>query len=53
MENTMARPRKKAMLTLEELSILCEQLALILRAGLPLHDGVEALADNYLSRYQL
>ena len=47
MENTTVQPRKKATLTLEELSILCEQLALILRAGLPLHDGVEALADNY------
>lgn len=46
MENTIAKPRK-AKLSLEELSILCEQIALILRAGLPLHDGVEALTDNY------
>jgi type IV pilus assembly protein PilC len=31
----------------EELSILCEQIALILRSGLPLHDGIEALSENY------
>jgi len=30
-----------------ELSILCEQISLILRSGLPLHDGVEALCENY------
>ena len=47
MESTSKKPLKKAKLTLEELSIVCEQLALILRAGLPLHDGVEALTDNY------
>ena len=47
MENTQKTSRKQAKLTMEELSILCEQIALILRAGLPLHDGVEALADNY------
>ena len=39
--NLMAR------LSADELSILCEQVALILRSGLPLHDGVEALCDNY------
>jgi len=38
---------KKAKLTMDELSVLCEQIAMILRAGLPLHDGVEALSDNY------
>lgn len=31
----------------EELSVLCEQLEMILRAGLPVHDGVDALCDNY------
>lgn len=31
----------------DELSMLCEQLAMILGSGLPLHDGVEALCDNY------
>jgi type IV pilus assembly protein PilC len=36
-----------ARLSADELSILCEQVALILRSGLPLHDGVEALCDNY------
>ena len=47
MESTKKAPGKKVKLSMEELSILCEQIALILRAGLPLHDGVEALADNY------
>ena len=46
MENTIERG-KKAKLSMDELSVICEQLALILRAGLPLHDGVEALADPY------
>ena len=31
----------------DELSVLCEQIALIIRSGLPLHDGVEALSDSY------
>ena len=31
----------------DELSILCEQIALIVRSGLPLHDGVEALSEGY------
>lgn len=47
MENKNAKAPKKAKISLVELSILCEQFALILRAGLPLHDGVEAMADNY------
>lgn len=38
---------RQTRLQAEELSILCEQIALILRSGLPLHDGVEALCDNY------
>ncbi len=50
----MARRNGKSrnLLTSAELSILCEQLALILSSGLPLHDGVDALCDNYRdSRY--
>ncbi len=51
--DTMNAMPKKARLSLEELSILCEQIALILRAGLPLHDGMEALCDNYkTTRYE-
>ncbi len=43
---------RKSFLSNEELSVLCEQIALILRAGLPMHDGVEALCENYAgSRY--
>ena len=40
-------PPDMARLSADELSILCEQIALIVRSGLPLHDGVEALCDNY------
>ncbi len=44
---------RKLRLSNEELSILCEQVALVLRAGLPIHDGVEALSENYKgSRYE-
>ncbi len=38
---------KASRLSLEELSVLCEQIALILRSGLPLHDGIEALSGDY------
>ena len=38
---------RKLRLSHEELSVLCEQVALVLRAGLPVHDGVEALCENY------
>ena len=31
---------QKNILSGEELSILCEQIALILRGGLPMHDGL-------------
>jgi len=41
-----AKPRRSR-IDAEELSILCEQFALILRSKLPLHDGVEALSENY------
>ena len=40
------KPRR-AMLDANELSILCEQIALVIRSGLPLHDGVEALCESY------
>jgi len=44
---------KGARLSHEELSVLCEQIALILRSGLPLHDGIEALSGDYQgTRYE-
>lgn len=44
---------QKNILSGEELSILCEQIALILRSGLPMHDGVEALCEGYKNtRYE-
>ena len=36
--------RKK---TPEELSGFCAQVAMMLRSGMPLHDGMEALAQSY------
>ena len=47
MEQPQANRNRKAKLDPDELSILCEQIALIVRSGLPLHDGVEALCGNY------
>ncbi len=38
---------KARYLSAEELSIFCEQIALILSSGVALHDGVEALSENY------
>lgn len=37
---------RKAKLNGEELSAICEQIAMILRGGLALHDGVEALCES-------
>lgn len=33
----------------EETAMFCEQVALILRAGIPMHEGVEALCENYMN----
>jgi type IV pilus assembly protein PilC len=47
----MAREQKKRppkmRMDVEELSIFCEQLALIQRSGLPLQEGMDALSENY------
>lgn len=43
----MKKAGKGKGLSYEELSILCEQIALILRSGLPLHDGIEAMCSDY------
>lgn len=47
MADRQAGKPKSARLDADELSILCEQIALILHSGLPLHEGVEALCENY------
>ena len=47
MAHVQAKQPSKAQLEAEELSLLCEQISLIIRSGLPLHDGIEALCDNY------
>lgn len=42
------KPEKKArLLPPSELSIFCEQVALILSSGVPMYDGMDALYDNY------
>ena len=38
---------RKKYLPPDEIAMFCEQVALILKSGIPLHDGVEALCDNY------
>ena len=47
MDSKQAKPTRMNRLSTDELSILCEQIALIIHSGLPLHDGIEALCDNY------
>ena len=47
MAKQSVRDNRKQQLGEDELAILCEQIALIVRSGLPLHDGVEALSENY------
>ena len=47
MADQQANPARTVRLEADELSILCEQISLILRSGLPLHDGVEALGESY------
>lgn len=47
MAQQQARRLKKVRVSAEELSVICQQIAMILRAGLPLYDGIDALSSNY------
>ncbi len=48
----MAKNGTLKTLPAEETALFCEQIAMLLRAGIPLYDGVETLADSYReSRY--
>lgn len=47
MAQKQARRLKKVRVSAEELSVICQQIAMILRAGLPLYDGIDALSGNY------
>ena len=38
---------KKKTLPAIEVSLFCNQTAMILKSGIPLYDGMEALYDNY------
>ena len=38
---------KRKYLPSAEVAMFCEQIALILKSGIPLYDGVEALSNNY------
>lgn len=44
--------KKKSYLAPAETSMFCEQVALILKSGIPLYDGIQTLCDSYAdSRY--
>ncbi|MCL1964230.1 MAG: type II secretion system F family protein, partial [Firmicutes bacterium] len=38
---------KRGYLPPDEVSMFCEQVALILKSGIPMYDGIEALCQNY------
>jgi len=38
---------KRGTLPPDEVSMFCEQVALILKSGIPMYDGIEALCQNY------
>lgn len=39
--------KNKGMLPSEELGLFCDQVAMVLKAGIPLHDAFESLCKNY------
>ena len=39
--------KKKHMFSAEEIAVFCEQISLILSSGIPLYEGIEALAGDY------
>ena len=43
----VSKENRKKFLPPDETAMFCEQVALILKSGIPLHDGIEALCDNY------
>ena len=43
----MEKEKSGAMLTSEELSVFCDQIALMLESGMTLRDGIDMLAENY------
>jgi len=42
-----ANTKQRKYLPPDEIAMFCEQVALVLKSGIPLHDGVEALCENY------
>ena len=38
---------KRAKMTPSEISLFCQQVELLLQAGIPLHEGMRSLAENY------
>ena len=50
--NAMTDETRRKTLPPEETALFCEQVAMVLKAGIPLHDGMETLAKSYEdSRY--
>ena len=48
----MTDEKRQKTLPPEETALFCEQVAMVLKAGIPLHDGMETLAKSYAdSRY--
>lgn len=48
----MTDEKKRKALPPEETALFCEQIAMVLKAGIPLYDGMETLAQSYAdSRY--
>ena len=43
----MESKRKRAWMTPSEISLFCQQVELLLQSGIPLHEGMRSLAENY------
>ncbi len=43
----MRKPETRQTLPAEELALFCEQIGMVLGAGIPLHDGMDTLAETY------
>lgn len=43
----MESKRKRAWMTPSEVSLFCQQVELLLQSGIPLHEGMRSLAENY------
>ncbi|WMJ22321.1 type II secretion system F family protein [Paludicola sp. MB14-C6] len=44
--DTQTKERKMRLLSSDDISIFCAQVALILKSGIPLHEGIVAISEN-------